>query len=114
MFLGRVRGHIVTTAKDPAMHGRKLLVVEPLKVDYDDPKAAANDSAPNGALNGGAFGPTGRAIVALDTLGAGEGQLVLITQGSSARLAEGCGKTPTDAVIVGIVDEAVVMGAKLV
>jgi microcompartment protein CcmK/EutM len=112
MFLGRVRGHIVTTAKDPSMAGRKLLVVEPLKVDYDDPAAAANGNATAGA-GAGAFGPTGRAIVAMDTLGAGDGQLVLVTQGSSARLAEGCNKTPTDAVVVGIVDEAVVMGRRI-
>lgn len=111
MFLARVRGHIVTTQKDPSMRGRKLLIVEPLKVDYDDPAAAANGAEAPGA---GRFGVTGRAIVALDTLGAGEGQLVLITQGSSARLAEGCNKTPTDAVVIGIVDEAVVMGQKVV
>lgn len=112
MFLGRVQGHVVATAKDPGIHGRKLLVIEPLKVDYSHADRAANGggkaSGP-GVVNG-AFSPTGRAIVALDTLGAGEGQLVLIVQGSSARMAEGCGKTPTDAVVIGIVDEANVLG----
>ena len=108
MFLGRVQGHIVATAKDPAMSGAKLLMVEPLKVNYDDPSSAANKGGKSGG--GGRFEPTGRAIVAMDTLGAGEGQLVLIVQGSSARMAEGCGKMPTDAVVVGIVDEANVMG----
>jgi microcompartment protein CcmK/EutM len=112
MFLARVRGHIVTTQKDPSMRGRKLLIVEPLKVDYDDPASAANSATD--ANGSGRFGTTGRAIVAMDTLGAGEGQLVLITQGSSARLAEGCNKVPTDAVVIGIVDEAVVMGQKVV
>lgn len=111
MFLGRVKGHVVTTAKDPAMQGRKLLVIEPLKVEYDDGKAAAN--AKGADRSGGSFAPTGRAIVAMDMIGAGEGQLVLIVQGSSARMAEGCGKVPTDAVVVGIVDEAVVMGKKI-
>ncbi len=108
MFLGRVRGHIVATQKDPSMHGKTLLIVEPLKVDYDDPKAAAA-----GGPGSGSFGVTGRAIVAIDNVGAGEGQLVLISQGSSARLAEGLQKTPTDAVIIGIVDETVVMGRKI-
>lgn len=108
MFLGRVKGHIVSTAKDPAIRGYKLLIVEPLKVDYDDAKLAAN--APGG---GGQFEVTGRAIVAMDTIGAGEGQLVLIVQGSSARMAEGCNKAPTDAVVIGIVDEAVIGGQRI-
>jgi len=108
MFLGRVQGHIVATAKDPGISGMKLLMVEPLKVRYDHPGDAANHGGDHGG--GGAFEPTGRAIVAIDTIGAGEGQLVLIVQGSSARMAEGCGKVPTDAVVVGIVDSATIMG----
>ena len=105
MFLGRVRGHVVATAKDPTMLGMRLVVVEPLKVDYDSDADAAGSKP-----TGGRFGVTGRAIVALDNLGAGEGQLVLIVQGSSARMCTGMNKTPTDAVIVGIVDHAVVGG----
>ncbi|MFP4144273.1 MAG: EutN/CcmL family microcompartment protein [Phycisphaeraceae bacterium] len=108
MFLGRVKGHIVSTAKDPGIQGRKLLVVEPLKVVYDESQSAAA-----GKASGGRFELTGRAIVAIDPIGAGEGQLVLIVQGSSARMAEGCEKTPTDAVIVGLVDEAILMGQRL-
>ncbi len=108
MFLGRVQGHIIATAKDPGINGMKLLMVEPLKVRYDDPQAAANVGGEKGGH--GVFETTGRAIIALDTLGAGEGQLVLIVQGSSARMAEGCGKVPTDAVVVGIVDSATIMG----
>ncbi|MEX0654194.1 MAG: EutN/CcmL family microcompartment protein [Phycisphaeraceae bacterium] len=111
MFLGRVKGHIVATAKDPAIKGRKLLIIEPLKVSYDDDAGAAGGA--QGRKGGGRFEVTGRAIVALDMIGAGEGQLVLITQGSSARLAEGCNTVPTDAVVIGIVDEAVVMGAQV-
>lgn len=108
MFLGRVKGHIVSTAKDPAIKGYKLLIIEPLKVDYDDVALAANAHG-----GGGRFEVTGRAIVAMDMIGAGEGQLVLIVQGSSARMAEGCGKAPTDAVVVGIVDEAVIGGQRI-
>ena len=108
MFLGRIKGHVVATAKDPAIHGHKLLIVEPLKVDYDDAAAAANGSG-----GGGRFEVTGRAIVVMDRIGAGEGQLVLITQGSSARLAEGCQSVPTDAIVVGIVDEAMISGQQI-
>jgi ethanolamine utilization protein EutN len=108
MFLGRVKGHVVATAKDPTIIGQRLLIIEPLKVDYDDERAGAS-----GAGGGGRFGVTGRAIVAMDSIGAGEGQLVLIVQGSSARLANGMNKMPTDAVVVGIVDEAVISGKKV-
>lgn len=107
MFLGRVKGHVVATAKDPSFKGQRMLIVEPLKVDYDDAAGASGNG-------GGTFGVTGRAIIAIDTMGAGEGQLVLIVQGSSARLAEGFNKLPVDAVVVGLVDEAVVMGKKVV
>lgn len=106
MFLGRVKGHVVATAKDPSMLGRKLLIVEPLKVDYEDVDIAGG--------GGGRFQITGRAIVSLDSLGAGEGQLVLIAQGSSARMAEGVGKLPIDAIVIGIVDEAMVLGRAVV
>jgi len=106
MFVARVKGHVVATCKDPAVTGHKLLIVEPLRVDYEDAAQGAGGG-------GGTFGPTGRAIVAMDSIGAGEGQLVLVVQGSSARMAEGLGKVPTDAVIVGLVDEAVVMGKRI-
>lgn len=111
MFLARVQGHVVATAKDPGIAGKKLLIVEPLKVDYDDVAAAANPA--DGKPVTGNFAPTGRAIVAMDMIGAGVGQLVLIVQGSSARMSDDCAKVPTDAAVVGIVDEAVVMGKKI-
>lgn len=106
MFLARVQGHVVATAKDPNINGWRLLIVEPLKVDYDT-------SAGAGVPAGGTLGNTGRAIVAMDSIGAGEGQLVLVVQGSSARLADGMNKVPTDAVIIGIVDQALVGGKPL-
>ena len=117
MFLGRVQGHLVATAKDETVRGMKLLVIEPLKVVYDDAAHAANarGSQEGSAMNdaSGHFEVTGRAIVAIDRIGAGEGQLVLITQGSSARLADGCGKVPTDAVVIGIVDQVSLMGKSI-
>ena len=108
MFLARVKGHVVATAKDPSIKGRKLLIVEPLKVAYDN-----TAQSKSGRPGGGSFEFTGRAIVAIDSIGAGNEQLVLVAQGSSARLAEGLNRAPVDAVVVGIVDEAVVMGAKV-
>jgi len=48
---------------------------------------------------------TGRVAVAVDTLGAGEGDIVLVTQGSSARLTEATKNLPTDAVVIGIIEE---------
>ena len=100
MFLARVQGRVVASQKDSAINGTKLMIVEPLRVDY--PKAG-----------GGDFAPTGRAIVAIDRIGAGEGELVLIVQGSSARMAEGCSHMPIDAAIVGLVNEASVRGKSM-
>ena len=95
MFLARVTGHVVASQKDKSLNGQKLFVVEPLNVKYDE---ATKTPA--------SLGNTGRAIVALDTVGSGEGQLVLVVQGSSARMTEQTKNLPADAVIVGIVDSA--------
>jgi len=102
MFLARVTGNVVATQKDRSLNGQKLFVVEPLNVKYDE---ATNKPA--------SLGNTGRAIVALDVVGAGEGQLVLIVQGSSARMTETTKNLPADAVIVGIVDSAEYAGKTL-
>ena len=98
MFLARVTGTVVCTQKDKTLNGQKLFIVEPLNVQYDAQRTPTQ------------LGNTGRAIVALDVVGAGEGQLVLIVQGSSARMTEHTGKLPADAVIVGIVDTAEIGG----
>ncbi|HEX4795698.1 MAG TPA: EutN/CcmL family microcompartment protein [Humisphaera sp.] len=95
MFLARVTGHVVATQKDKTLNGQKLFVVEPLNVKYDE---ATQQPA--------SLGTTGRAIVAIDAVGSGEGQLVLVVQGSSARMTEQTKNLPADAVIVGIVDSA--------
>ena len=94
MFLARVTGHVVASLKDKTLNGQKLFIVEPLNVKYDDAGSPAT------------LGNTGRAIVAIDVVGAGEGQLVLIVQGSSARMTDVTKNLPADAVIVGIVDSA--------
>jgi len=95
MFIGRVTGHVVASQKDKTLNGQKLLVVEPLNVKYDE---ATQKPA--------SLGNTGRAIVALDVVGAGEGQLVLVVQGTSARMTEITRNLPADAAIVGIIDSA--------
>ena len=71
------------------MTGHKLLIVEPLRVD----------PATRASLIG-----TGRSFVVVDTVGAGQGEMVLIVQGSSARLTPETEKLPVDATIIGIVD----------
>src|SRR3954471_21550109 len=95
MFLARVTGNVVASQKDKALNGQKLLVVEPLNVKYDD---ATRQPA--------SLGNTGRAIVAIDVVGAGDGELVLVVQGSSARMTDVTKNLPADAIIVGIVDSA--------
>lgn len=89
MFIGRVTGHVVTTQKEASMAQAKLVVVE-----------ACNP----GAAGATALAPTGRVLVAVDSLGAGAGEYVLVTQGSSARLTELTKTMPVDAVVIGIVD----------
>jgi len=101
MFLARVTGHVVATQKDKTLNGQKLFVVEPLNVKYEGDTTAAT------------LGNTGRAIVCIDAVGCGEGQIVLIVQGSSARMTEQTKNLPADAVIVGIVDSAVFAGKNL-
>ena len=89
MFVAKVTGSLVATQKVDSMVGRKLLVVEPYRLD---------------ARTRGSLKTTGRTFVAVDTVGAGVGELVLITQGSSARLTPETKNLPVDTVIIGIVD----------
>jgi ethanolamine utilization protein EutN len=95
MFLAKVEGSVVATKKDPAMSGRKLLILRPMLVDDKDPTK---------------FRPGVNTIVAVDTVGAGLGEMVMFCQGSSARLAPGLKEAPVDAVIIGIVDTVDVLG----
>jgi ethanolamine utilization protein EutN len=95
MFLARVTGNVVASQKDKTLNGQKLLVVEPLNVKYDE-----------STQKPASLGNTGRAIVAIDVVGAGDGQLVLVVQGSSARMTDVTKNLPADAIIVGIVDSA--------
>jgi len=98
MFLAKVEGAVVATKKDANLSGRKLLLVRPMLVDDQDPSR---------------FRPGANTIVAVDSVGAGEGELVMFCQGSSARLAPGLKSTPVDAVIIGIVDAVEVLGKEI-
>ena len=80
------------------MAGRKLLLLRPQLVDDKDPAK---------------FRPGQNTIVAVDSLGAGVGELVLFCQGSSARLAPNLKDAPVDAVIIGIVDTVDVLGKQI-
>ena len=98
MFLAIVEGTLVATKKDPSMNGRKLLLVRPQLVDEKNPTK---------------FRQGQNTIVAVDSVGCGEGEMVLFCQGSSARLAGGMKDSPVDAVIIGIVDSVDVFGKQI-
>ena len=82
MMLARVIGRVVATAKHPRLTGQKLLLLQPVKRDGS---------------------PRGRALVAVDAIGAGFEETVYWCRGREAALAFG-GEIPTDAAVVGIVD----------
>lgn len=98
MFLARVEGSVVSTKKDASMGGQKLLLLRPQLVDDKDPTK----------FRGGA-----NTIVAVDSVGAGLGEMVLFCQGSSARLAPNLKDAPVDAVVIGIVDTVDVLGRQI-
>ena len=83
MFLAKVRGTVVSTSKDERLVGFKLLVVSRLGIDGEY---------------------VGLPQVAVDTVGAGNGETVIVTGGSSARFAADRSDAPIDSTIVGIVD----------
>ena len=89
MFVGKVTGSVVSTQKIESMRGQKMLLVEPYCLDKETQSVLST---------------IGKTFVAVDTVGAGEGEFVLVVQGSSARLTPETKNLPVDAVIVGIVD----------
>ena len=97
MFIATVRGNVVTTQKVEKMTGRKLLIIEPLRVNEKTKELT----------------PTGRCFVAVDSIGAGEHELVLVTQGSSARMTESTSDAPIDCVVIGIIDTITSAGAEV-
>lgn len=83
MELGRVEGNVVSTAKAGRLKGRKLLLVN---------------------LVGPDTAPSSNHVVAVDAVGAGEGEVVIVVRGSSARQVDDLVNVPTDTSIVAIVD----------
>jgi len=84
MNVGKVIGTVVASKKDPKLEGLKLLLVQ------------ATDLAGT---------PKGGQVVAVDSVGAGMGEVVLYCSGSSARQTEVTQNRPVDTVIMAIVDE---------
>lgn len=83
MIMGKVYGTVISTSKNSKLVGYKFMLVQHIE----------NDELVD------------KYLVAVDGVGAGIGEKVLICTGSSARLALDCADAPVDAVIVGIVDE---------
>ncbi|WP_404348503.1 EutN/CcmL family microcompartment protein [Sutcliffiella horikoshii] len=91
MIIAKVTGSIVATTKAEKLKGKKLLIVTPL-----DMTTIEEDGKP---------------LVAIDTVGSGVGEVVLIVSGSSARQTEITNGVPVDAAIVGIVDQIELNGS---
>ncbi len=83
MLMGKVAGTVVSTQKDPGLEGFKMQIVQ--LVDFDMKKTASY-------------------IVAVDAVGAGYDEMVIVVQGSSARLTAQTKNKPVDAAIIAIVD----------
>ena len=83
MFLGRVVGCVVSTVKDAALIGQRLLIVQPVKPDLT---------------------PTGKCLIALDSVGAGAGELIYWCRGKESSFPFLPAEVPADGTIVGIVD----------
>ena len=83
MIIARILGTVVSTQKDERLVGKKLLIVRPVNVDGTD---------------------TSGYVVAVDTVGAGVGELVFWCRGKEASFPFRREDTPTDCTIVGIVD----------
>lgn len=91
MLMGKVVGTVVSTQKDEGMRGFKLLVIQNLDLEMK---------------------LTSSYTVAIDAVGAGPDEVVIVVQGSSARLTEVTKNKPVDAAIIAIVDSVEVEGRK--
>lgn len=83
MFLAKVSGRVWCTAKNDALEGKKLLVLQPVDAQLQ---------------------PRGKKLIALDSIGAGAGELVYYCRGKEASFPWLPDETPTDSTVVGIVD----------
>ena len=83
MYLGKVIGRVVSTAKDPRLTGQRLLVVQPLTPELK---------------------PKGKQVICTDAIGAGGSELIYYTKGKESSFPFLPLEVPTDMTIVGIVD----------
>lgn len=83
MILARIVGTVVSTRKDPRLEGKTLLIVKPISPEGHDESGY---------------------LIAVDAVGAGYRETVLVVSGSSARMSAECKDRPVDAAIIGIVD----------
>jgi ethanolamine utilization protein EutN len=84
MYLGRVMGSIWATAKDPNLHARKLMIVQPLNAQLV---------------------PTGKQLICTDAIGVGAGEIIYYCRGKESSFPFLPDEVPTDTTIVGVVDE---------
>lgn len=83
MLIGKIKGSVVSTRKSENLVGNKLMIVEIV----EHMKTSQQQ------------------LIAIDKIGAGIGEFVLVAQGSAARIGCGMENTPVDAAIVGIIDD---------
>lgn len=84
MIVGKVVGTVISTRKNPNLIGNKFLIIEPIK------QFKSEES---------------KMIVAIDNVGAGVGEFVLVTLGSAARIGCNMENSAVDAAVVGIIDD---------
>lgn len=84
MQIGRIMGTVVATRKDDRLVGTKLMITQPLDLDLS---------------------PKGEPLIAVDTVGAGIGELVIYAKGTASRIAANKLDAPIDASVIGIIDE---------
>jgi len=99
MILGAVTGTLWGAKQAQGLEGRRLVQVRPVKLDWIVPGVEVTADLPPEALDT-------EVIVAVDALGADEGQLVVVGIGSRVRDLTVGRDCPTKAVVVGIVDAA--------
>jgi microcompartment protein CcmK/EutM len=93
MIIGKVKGNVVSTNKSETLHGLKLLIIVPIDLDTMEEKGAP--------------------LVAIDAVGAGEGEVVMCVSGSSSRQTSFTDGKPSDLAIVAIVDSIDLRGKKV-
>lgn len=90
MIVGKIVGNVVSTNKAEKLTGKKLLIVQPV-----DMNTLENDGKP---------------LVSIDTVGSGNGEIVMVVGGSPARQTEITKDAPVDSAIVGVIDTIEIEG----